>query len=245
MNSRAALNKKALHRHATRFLGYGDPEHAKIWFVGLENITQLKTRKDLRHLPAQPYLFRTAEQDKAPAVYTVISKVVTQLKGAKQGAAWRAYQAQDLFKPGSDAFLTNLYPLGKRIEKEWPETYQEWFGMTRVEYYRWLQYDNLQRFTFLQKSRLAYHEPLTICFGKNHWPHFKRCFAVDKEACIELDRFQVIRSRNLIMTEFFRSTRMPDASIANLVSLINELKMNPFRPTGNRRKGNSPTISQH
>jgi hypothetical protein len=238
MNLGADRNKKALHRHATRFLGYGDPEHAKIWFVGIEDVTQLKNLEELRRLPTQPYLCRSVGHDKTPSVYTIISKVVTCLKGDSQQNGWRSYRTQDLFKAKSDAFLANLYPLGKRVEEEWPETYQKWLGMTRDEYYRWLQYDNLQRFTFLRMSRLNYHEPLTICFGKNHWHHFARCFAVDRESCIAIDRFQFIQSRNLVMTEFFRSTRMSDASIARLAALINELDMNPFRPNRKgRRKG--------
>jgi len=236
MNSATKLNKKILRRHATKFLGYGDPEYAKLWFVGLEDVTPLNSRAELRQLPTLPYVYDATERNaRPPAVYTVISKVVTQLKGDTKHNTWRTYRTEVLFKAKSDAFLVNLYPLGKRVEEEWPKIYQKWFDMTRDAYYRWLQYGNVQRFAFLRKSRIAYYEPLTICFGKNHWHHFARCFAADNEPCVLVDRFQVFQSRKLFMTEFFRSTRMSDESIIKLVDTINAMDMNPFRRNRNRR----------
>lgn len=231
-------------RHATHFLGYGNPHTAKVWFVGLEDVRTVRSRSQLRSMPIQFNLSRSDLGESSPSVYTVISKVITRLKGDERSTAWREYKTGHLFQPDGDALLANLYPLGKRVEQDWPHDYQEWLEMTADQYYGWIQRSELPRFEFLRRCRLRCGEPLTICFGKNHWQHFTRCFAGEGDAVSDVGRFRFIPSRRLILTEFFRSTRMPDSSIADLVCSINELSMNPYqRRRSRKRPGGQQTAS--
>lgn len=228
-NVRMRSLMQALHRQSTRFLGYGDPKHAKVWFIGLEDSQPLRSQAELDRNPVRSYVTTNGYEGKSTAVYTIISKVIMRLRGEATVAAWRAYRANKLFSVGSEAFLSNLYPLGKRVEEEWPEKYQRWLGMTRREYYGCLQHEDIPRFSYLRAQRRRYNAPLTICFGKGHWRHFARCFAVENEQFQDADQFRLYPTARLVMTEFFRSTRMPDKSIRRLVSLINNAGLNPFR----------------
>jgi hypothetical protein len=171
--------------------------------------------------------------------------VVTRLKGDGRKTAWRDYKSRLLFRPDGDALLTNLYPLGKRGEQDWPREYQEWLDMTSKQYYAWIQSNELPRLEFLKKCRLQFGEPLTICFGKNHWQHFARCFACSDDDVVDVGRFRFIPSRRLIFTEFFRSTRMPDTSIGDLVDSINRLSMNPFLCSRSRKRSGGQQSASH
>jgi len=239
------LNRKAVYRHATNFLGYGNPHNAHVWFVGLEDVRTIRSRRQLRCMPTQFNLYRSDVGEASPSVYTVISKVMMRLKGDDRSTAWREYKTRLLFQPDGDALLANLYPLGKRVEQDWPREYQQWLNMTAQEYYAWIQSNELPRLEFLKKCRARFGEPLTICFGKNHWEHFARCFAGGNDDVLHEGRFRLIPSRKLILTEFFRSTRMPDASICDLVSSINRLSINPFQRGRSRtRSGGQQTASR-
>jgi hypothetical protein len=221
---------------ATRFLGHGDPRSAKLWFVGLEEPLPLQTITDLNELPTELFSTGNGCAGSSTAVYAIISKLITSLQGDTTPNAWRSYRDKQLFSTGSEAFLANLYPLGKRIEIEWPQQYQKWLGMTRAEYYRWIQHDAPQRFNFLKEQRQYYDQPLTICFGKRHWPHFARCFQLQEEPFQDTTRFRCYPSAGVIMTEFFRSTRMPGESISTLVKWINAQGLNPYsRPRVSKR----------
>ena len=233
-------NRRAVFRHATHFLGYGNPHNAKVWFVGLEDVRTLRTRHELRSLPTQINLYRSDLGESSPGVYTVISKVVTRLKGDERSNAWREYKTDHLFQPDGDALLANLYPLGKRVEQDWPHDYQEWLDMTADQYYEWIQSRELPRFEFLKRCRSQFCDPLTICFGKNHWQHFTRCFAREDDAVIDVGLFRFVPSQNLILTEFFRSTRMPDTSINDLVCSINGVSMNPYQCRRIRKRSGGP-----
>ncbi len=239
------LNRRAVYRHATHFLGYGNPHNAKVWFVGLEDVRTVRSRSQLRSMPTRINLYRSDLGESSPSVYTVISKIIMRLKGDKRSTAWREYKIGHLFQPDGDALLANLYPLGKRVEQDWPHAYREWLDMTADQYYGWIQSSELPRFEFLKRCRSQFSEPLTICFGKNHWRHFIRCFAGEEDPVIDFGRFRFIPLRKLILTEFFRSTRMPDTSINDLVNSINGLSMNPFQCRRSRkRSGGQQTASR-
>ena len=228
----ALRNKKALHEKATQFLGYGDPRHAKIWFVGLEAATPFGSLEELKRSCDQAYVTMAGCQSAKPAVYTVISKLIMALCGDATEAAWRTYRSEELFSAGSEAFLTNLYPLGKPIEKAWPAKYQRWLGVESAEYYKLLQTEVVPRFSFLRAERAAYKPALTVCFGKKHWKHFARCFALEQATYEDIGRFRLYTKDRLLMTEFFRSTRVSDDSISKLVECINAARLNPCRIVG-------------
>jgi hypothetical protein len=220
---------KTVLLRATRFLGHGDPGTAKLWFVGLEETAPLQNISDLNALPAKPFITQAGCAGTTTAVYAIISKLIVRLQGDTTPDAWRSYRDNRLFSRGSEAFLTNLYPLGKKIEIDWPRQYQKWLGMTRSEYYRWIQQDASERFKFLREQHHHYGKPLTICFGKRHWPHFAKCFQLESNGFRDAARFRCYEDSGMVMTEFFRSTRMPDQSIDMLVKWINRHEMNPFR----------------
>ena len=229
---------------ATRFLGHGDPRSAKLWFVGLEEPVPLQKISDLNELPTDIFRTRNGCAGTSTAVYAIISKLIMSLQGDTAPNDWRTYRDNRLFAAGSEVFLTNLYPLGKKIEKDWPRQYQKWLGMTREEYYRWIQRDAPQRFNFLKEQRQHYGQPLTICFGKRHWPHFARCFQLQDELFHDTTRFRCYPEAGMVMTEFFRSTRMPGESITALVKWINDQGLNPYRPSKTKRAVTKRSRSQ-
>ena len=220
--------RTALMRYATRLLGRGDPCCAKIWFVGIEDTAHLRSMSDLNTVGGRSYMTMNGCAGMRTAVYTIISKVVMGLRGQTNNSAWRAYHDKELFSRNSGVFLTNLYPLGKRLEKEWPGNYRRWLGMTCEQYYRSLQQGTLPRFRHLRVQHCRYNPPLTICCGKRHWKHFSACFALDGVEYEDVGRFRCYRNAGFIMTEFFRSTRMSDACIRKLVCWLNEEGLNPF-----------------
>ncbi|MBI3985848.1 MAG: hypothetical protein HY343_02930 [Lentisphaerae bacterium] len=221
-------NQLALSRYAMRLLGRGDPRHAKIWFVGLEDTTHLRNLSDLKRLGERSYITMNGCAGTHTSVYRIISKIVTALHDQTLDSAWRKYHDTELFSKESGVFLTNLYPLGKRIEAEWPENYRRWLRMTRKQYYRCLQQGMLPRFKYLREQHRRHKPHLTICCGKRHWKHFSACFALDGEKYEDVGRFRCYRRAKFVMTEFFRSTRMPDECIRHLVTWLNKEKLNPF-----------------
>lgn len=215
-------------RNAWRFLGCGDPRTAKVWFVGLEESVEFQTLEEILKLQLEPYRTCPGRHGERTAVYVIISKIILGLRDGTFNSSWRSYRDVQLFSKGSAAFLANLYPLGKKSEADWPARYQRWFGMSREEYYRWLREDARYRFTHLRRKRRQYGNPLVICFGKGQWKNFCRCFLTNDEPTRDMGRFCCYMKSRVILTEFFRSTRMPDASIKELVRFISLEGLNPF-----------------
>ena len=219
-------------RNAWRFLGYGDPRSARVWFVGLEEASEFKTLEEIRELQSRESIHCRGCPGERTAVYDIISKIVIGLRDGDFGAGWRSYRDTQLFSQDSDAFQANLYPLGKKSEADWPVLYQKWFGMSREQYYHWQQEETPHRFNHLRRRRKHHGNPLAICFGKGHWDHFRRCFAADGEQPRDVGRFRYYAESRVILTEFFRSTRMSDSEIRKLIRLISRLGLNPFASIG-------------
>jgi len=232
--SRTSRNKECLSKRASSFLGYGDPSSAKVWFVGLEDSVPFTTLDELHHVPVVQYLAGTECKTSRSSVYNIMSKIIVALRGAHDVTEWRKYRDEELFMLGGDAFLVNLYPLGKPVEDSWPTQYRRWLGMSRKKYYCNVQSGKIPRFLFLRQQQRQYKAPLTICFGKNHWPHFAGCFGLDGRDCCEEGRYRFYPASRFVMTEFFRSTRMSDVCIDEVVRIINEMSLNPFKRSGNK-----------
>jgi len=211
------------------YLGYGDPRSARVWFVGLEEPQALCTPTALMQRRSRSYQVRNGCKGAKTAVYIVISKIITGLHAQSSPAKWREYHDYQLFSAGSAVFQTNLYPLGKRSEIHWPTNYQRWFRMSRNEYYALFRNTACERFAFLRSKRAYYGNPLTICFGKGNWKQFARCFTDVDEEFSDEGAFRCYRRSRIIMTEFFRHTRMPDRSVRELILLISREGWNPFR----------------
>jgi hypothetical protein len=215
---------------ALRFLGYGDPKSARIWFVGLEESRAFERQSDFDILPDTPFKAYEGCRGEATPVYVVVSKIVTGLLGQNWNATWREYRDRKLFHTNTQAVLLNLYPLGKGRLKSWPKQYFDWFKMTRDQYYSWVTDDKSGRFPHICTLRNKHRRPLTVCFGTTAWVDFRKCFTLTSPA--NGLPFEFHQTDRIVLTPFFRHSLMPDDRIRSLIEQINARSLNPFQLRG-------------
>ena len=148
---------------ASRFLGYGDPISARIWFVGIEEADPFPTKEAILALPQRPFVISEVQQGVIPRVYQIIGKIMAGLRGEDWETAWYRYCTDRLFRKGSEAIQMNLYPLGKPRIQDWPASYAEWFQLSRPEYYAIVQESD--RFNNIREVCAQHVDHLTICFS--------------------------------------------------------------------------------
>jgi hypothetical protein len=219
--------------NAIRFLGYGDPETARLWFFGIEETLQFKSLDELMRTIKTPFEQYQGCKDSQTTVYPIMSKVAIGLLGQNWQEQWPEYRDKKLFSTGSEVVQANLYPLGKARVSKWPDEYVEWFGLDQDQYLQWIADDNSGRFAFIRKTRSEYQNPLTICFGATVWHDFIKCFNLEYSLFIGYqDLFRFYPHERVILTPFFWSggkSGMSDALIQRFIELINHLQMNPFK----------------
>lgn len=215
--------------NSLRFLGYGDPESAKLWFVGIEEALESES-KDLDRIVEHPFEICDGCPGEPTRVYAIISQIVTGLRGEDWRGRWKEYRDKTLFSKGSDAVQANLYPLGKAHMSSWPAAYTALGLTTKKEYYKWIAGVS-GRFLHLRETRSRRDNPLTICFGTSVWPDFIECFALHKSPVID-DAFHFYPEERVILTPFFWTggkNGMRHERVEKLIALINKREMNPYK----------------
>lgn len=218
--------------NALRFLGYGDPESAKLWFVGIEEARPFETIEELDR-PVE-HLFNACNgcEGEPTRVYAIISQIVVGLLGKDWQYQWKVYRDRTLFSKGSEAVQANLYPLGKSHVSSWPEVYTE-IGLTAKKYSKWIGSGDSGRFLHLRETRRHFNNPLTICFGTSVWSDFIKCFALDASRFIAYQNvFRFYPEERVILTPFFWTggkNGMTHVRVQKLIDLIRKIEMNPYK----------------
>lgn len=228
-NTVMTLSAERLQK-AKRFLGYGDPQSAKIWFVGLEEHDQFERPEDIdTKLPNSTFLISDVKESGRTPIYEIMSKIVTGLLGQDWRADWWGYMFNRLFRAGGEAVQANLYPFGKSTFQCWPRLYKAWLGMTHDRYYQWIATEETGRFPLICTERARYGDPLTVCFGQS--AGFRQCFNLTPMAGNPFEFHDLSR---IILTPFFRYSLMSNDRIHSLIRQINERGMNPFQQQAGR-----------
>jgi len=211
------------------FLGYGDKSSAKLWFAGIEEASSYKSIEDLRNTPKKELVTFNGCKDEKTSVYIIISKIVLGLVNDEWKESWQQYRDNKLFSLKSEAAQINIYPLGKQNVQDWPDFYSEYFKLTREQYYKFIEEDKNGRFEKIYNFRTENGNPLTICFGKQFWDSFEKCFRLINHSFYTFENiFRFYYDDNIIFTTFFRNNSMSNKRIEILLSKIREYKINPF-----------------
>lgn len=222
------MNKEILSR-LDLFLGYGDEKSSMIWFVGIEEASSFKSIDDIYALPQKHFDTCSGCKNERTSVYVIISKIVLALQNLNWENDWPFYRDEKLFKTNSEALQLNLFPLGKSSLKTWPDFYKEEIGISPKVYYDYIENHNGGRFYIINNLKNKLNPPLTICFGKNNWHSYIKCFLLNDEPSVSFGNiFQLYLSRNIILTPFFRNSSMSNKNIIQLIEFVNKNKINPF-----------------
>jgi hypothetical protein len=229
-----------LLNNALRFLGYGDPRNARLWFVGIEEALGFEKPEDLDKIVEQSFTAYDGCEGSPTPVYAIISQIVTGLLGQSWEEEWPAYRDKRLFSKGSEAVQANLYPLGKAHVNTWPKEYSDWLGLSAEQYYEWISDEISGRFAFIRQTRSEFSNPVTVCFGTTVWHDFIKCFALDESLFVGYqDVFRFYPQERVILTPFFWTggkKGMTYARVQKLIDLINEQGMNPYNESNQQDK---------
>lgn len=157
------------------FIGYGT-RNAPVVFIGMEE--GAGSNDDLRSGLARRSLFdpivELTPQVQTQRTWRPMCDLMLRRQGnsAPSLADRQRYQFERLGRAGGDTLLTELMPYPSNNIRVWP--YKE-FGRygDRESYMR----DCLaRRIDLLRATLSSAPRDLVICYGKGHWPHFRKLF---------------------------------------------------------------------
>lgn len=204
------------------FKGFGDPM-GDFWFIGIEEgdefspeeMNSLINRYSRGIVLSRPGEFK----ERIYPVYKKIVDIVTGVRGYDE--KW--YRNERVFVKGSEAFLSNLYPLGKKRSSAplLPHYFDQLDLKSEADYYEIVK---TYRYPII-KNFWEYHNPkITICFGKSGWSEFRRLFELK-----ETDRVPVVEGvieyypdEKIYLTHHFSIGRMDRYAYTN--KLVNHFK---------------------
>lgn len=170
---------------ANRILGHGEPENA-VWFVGLEyaggytsaaEAVEYYSRHGEITRPSGRPDFGSRPQGRSIRLLTSRILRLLSTEGAAHDHEW--FLQKRLWRPGSDTFQANLFPLGRaRHSGSFSATDKEILGSDD-----WDEYENLvvtDRFPLLRRYWYASARKAAVCFG-GEWPWFRALFEVTSE----------------------------------------------------------------
>ncbi|HXG35848.1 MAG TPA: hypothetical protein VNL15_02655 [Dehalococcoidia bacterium] len=162
-----------------RFKGYGNPR-GDFWFVGIEeygdeNGKSLRLKATLNEIEG---LAKVHDQLKFPMTTLIptwhtMSKIILLINGHQDWndtETCRKYQSQQLGRLDGETFLTDLLPIPKRGDGQWPD----W-----MPFHSWQEYANrlLPRRVGMLKELFEVGQPrFVFCYGKGYWICYKQIF---------------------------------------------------------------------
>jgi len=210
------------------FKGFGDPK-GKYWFVGIEEAANFggeeKLGKIIEDYSSGYKYIKEGEIRKDSLkcgrhytkVYDIMSKIIVELEG--KSVFWKDYRDEKLLQKSSNEFQMNLFPLGKKTIKDWPECYQIRFGFKCKKDY--IDYIEKTRFKLLREFHQKKQPELTICFGITSKEDFKRAFNL-KEPII-YNEIEFYENEGFLMTPFFDNRNMGWKKIHKTVELAKRI----------------------
>ncbi len=206
------------HWHKLRnFKGYGDPS-GRFWFIGIEErgegtpeelAVRLKYRdiEDLLYSQSPAVwghspLWEDFDPTKLIPTWTTMIKIVLRLNGHPAWAdrdAVREYQKQEFGKLHGDTFLTELLPLPKRSDGDFPS----WWPWSS-----WDEYaeEVLPRRVEMIRTLFEAHRPrFVFCYGKGYWQLHQKLFPEINFTPILAGKMQIaeLGSSTIVLTPFF------------------------------------------
>lgn len=220
----------------SNFKGFGNPK-GKVWFVGLEEAANFDTDdSELLKSYSNEYLLiekGSIQKDSKEygnsytKVYDIMSKIMT---GLFPITDWRTYRNNVLLTKDGNEFQMNLYPLGKKNLKDWPEPYQRQFEFkTKQEYLTKVQTD---RFITLYNYWKLNSPKFTICFGIGNKEDFKNVFKLSDEVNLEKSKLFVFPKEKVLITPFFDNRNMGknriDKTIVTIQNFFTKNSINEY-----------------
>lgn len=176
-------------------LGWGDPEGG-VWFIGIEEGLQFD-RETIEGYKKESYEPLPADADLGWLVATKVARIMASLLG--HGDHY-AYRDSLLYRKGSKVFSGNVYPLGKRAVKAWPDEYESLFGLTRQQYDN---YDHAERWAEFRKFRDQHRPKAIVCFGKGYWDVFEDIFVSEGSKPTAKGGCRIHECSSVILTKHF------------------------------------------
>lgn len=194
-----------------RFKGYGNPA-GPFWFIGIEEYgaateQELLTKASLfrelddlyrvHSLPEFYFDIRTLIP-----TWGTMSKIVLRLSGDLNWSdreTRRRYQSQQLGRTNGETFLTELLPLSKKSDSDWPDW---WPWPSWDEYAEKVLPGRIQMIRTLFEA----HRPrLIFCYGKGYWQFHQRIFPDANFTPILAGKMQIaeLGSSTIVLTPFF------------------------------------------
>lgn len=209
------------------FKGFGEP-FGKIWFIGIEESgvwsdDPNEFQKEIKSYSCKGgFKFNNGSNSLKTPVYVIISKIMSGLNG--KGFDWREYRKICLFRPKTDVFQMNLYPLGKKNVGDWPAHYKSLFSYGKEDYERYISDVKELRFPKLRKFWHEKSPQITICFGKTYWSDFKELLDLDGRPESHKDgSIQLYRGEKVVLTPFFGNGQMGEDRIQTLVRILKDM----------------------
>jgi hypothetical protein len=195
------------------YLGWG--EHVgSIWFVGLEEADGWEDKsegdvlafyKDQGEVsPAIDHHDFAALRAKGRSIRNTMARILSCLSQAGRTHDWRWYRDHMLWRPGSQTFQANLFPLGKPSRASWPQSYKALFGYGVEDRAAYEQALTKKRFVRLGQLWSESRPRATICFGKEGWKHCRKIFRTDSSpAEVVQGKIYAYAPEHVILTPFF------------------------------------------
>ena len=211
----------------SNFKGFGNPE-GEIWFVGLEEAANFEIEFDL--------ILKSYSKEFIPGVkgsiqedakkhgnsYTKVYDVMSKLMvGLFPVTDRKNYRNCSLLTKDGNEFQMNLYPLGKKSLKTWPEFYQRQFGFQNKQKY--LTTVQVDRFPNLYKYWKQNSPDFTICFGLGNIDDFIKAFQLDTELQVKESYLSLFPRERILITPFFDNRNMGQNRIDKTVTTIQNL----------------------
>jgi hypothetical protein len=192
------------------FKGYGNPA-GPYWFVGIEEYGQgteqvLLTRAskfqeidDLSRVHSLPDFY--FDVSKLIPTWGSMCKIVLRLKDDPDWwdrETCRRYQSQTLGTADGETFLTELLPLPKPSDRDWPD----WWPWSSWEEYAEKVVPH--RIEMIRTLFDAHRPHFVFCYGKSYWPYHKKVFPEADFRPIVAGKVQmaVLGTSRIVLTPF-------------------------------------------
>jgi uncharacterized protein len=208
------------------FKGYGDPA-GPFWFIGIEERgsgtpVDLSARATFREIEDLALIHSSPPLGPVTGLiptWGTMSKIVLRLKGEPD---WpdreicRRYQSQSLGRPDGETFLTELLPLPKASESDFPE----WWPFSSWEDYA---HEVLPRRIKMIRRLFETHRPrFVFCYGKSYWSYHQKIFPETNFIPILAGKMQMgeVAGSKIALTPFFAWFLMTNTLIDEMVNQI-------------------------
>ncbi len=204
------------------WIGVGSPDKS-LWFIGIEEggkwthpdrNVQNKYTAELNKRMGHPFKIYEEDTDRSDInnrdkSAQNICKIAAACKDPPM--EWEGYRETELWTKKGNVFKGNILPIGKESLKDYPDEYNDYFGVTRDEYIG--NYEELISIRMKEiRNMIGKFQPQAIiCFGKTsvtsrNWEHFTKELNIDQSQIappIEVDNrtIKLIHEKNIILCD--------------------------------------------